>query len=173
MTNNTHDNKSSKLGLAVAVGAIAGGLAAFFLSPKSGKENREMAKVKFDELKRMVEEKKLQGVMKEIYGTATAEGTRLYKTAMTDVQGRLTEIQDSVGEIDQEKYMALVLDVVEKLKTEKDATQDRVSRLQDYLLGRWDDMQMMVEKDAKKTGKDVKKTLTEKPALESKKVKKS
>lgn len=158
----TNDNKSSKIGLAVAVGAIAGGLAALFLSPKSGKENREMAKAKFAELKTMVEEKKLQALIKDIYGSATVEGTKLYKTAMKDVQGRLTEIQDTVGEIDQEKYMALVLDVVEKLKTEKDASQDRVAKLQDYLMKRWDQMQVMVKDDATDTGKKVTKTLTKK-----------
>jgi gas vesicle protein len=36
--------KSSKLGLGLLIGSVLGGIAAFFLSPKSGPENREEAK---------------------------------------------------------------------------------------------------------------------------------
>ncbi len=39
-----NQKKSSKLGLGLLVGTILGGLAAFFLSPTSGPENREEAK---------------------------------------------------------------------------------------------------------------------------------
>ncbi len=40
----TDQKKSSKLGFGLLVGSVLGGIAAFFLSPKSGPENREEAK---------------------------------------------------------------------------------------------------------------------------------
>lgn len=140
-------------------GAVLGGLAAFFLAPKSGKENREMAKKKFDELKEMLQDKKIDEIVMEIYGKASDEGKKLYVKARKDLDKRLDEMNDTLGEIDQKKYMALVTDVIEHVQDEAEATKDRVMKLQDYLIKRWDKAQTMAQEDADMLAEDVEKKL--------------
>lgn len=145
-------NKSSfKTGL--LFGAVLGGIAAFFLSPKSGKENREMAKKKFEELRKMMKDKKVDEIVAEIYGKASVEGKKLYMTARKELDARLGQLNDAIEDLDKEKYMSLVEDVMNRVKDEKDATKDRISKLQAYLMNRWDEAQMMAQKDAKEVVK--------------------
>src|SRR3990167_1608277 len=99
-------DKKSKFGIGVAFGAVLGGLAAFFLSPRSGPENREMAK-------------------------------------------------KTMSEIDRTKYKDLVVDVIGRLKEEKDATQERLVKLQDYFLKRFTEGAKMAKKDAVKVAEGV------------------
>ena len=141
-------NKSSfKSGL--VFGAILGGLAAYFLSPRSGKENREMAKKKYEELRKMMKDKKVDEIVAEIYGKASAEGKKLYLTARKEVDAKLAELNDALSEVDKEKYKALVDDVITHLKDEKDATKDRLTKLQAYLVNRWDEANNMAKEDVK------------------------
>ncbi len=145
-------NKSSfKTGL--LFGAILGGLAAFFLSPRTGKENREMAKKKFEELRRMMKDKKVDEIVAEIYGKASVEGKKLYMTARKELDAKLEQLTESMDEVDREKYRALVEDVISRVKTEKDATQERISKLKSYLMNRWDEAQTMAQEDAEKVAK--------------------
>ena len=83
-------DKKSKFGIGVAIGALLGGVAAFFLSPRSGPENRKMAMQKIDELIKLLKEKKLQDIAVEIYGKATEEGTKLYEKASAEMGARLS-----------------------------------------------------------------------------------
>ncbi len=144
------DTKKSKFGIGLAVGALLGGVAAFFLSPRSGPENRAMAKKKIDELIKLLKEKKLHEIAIEIYGKATEEGTRLYEKASTEMGSRLHEVKKTMEEIDQEKYKDLVMDVMERVRQEKEATQERLGKLQAYFMKRWDEGAKMAKEDAKK-----------------------
>lgn len=141
-------NKTSfKSGL--LFGAVLGGLAAFFLSPKSGKENRELAQSKFEELRKMLKEKKVDEVVKEIYGKATEEGKKLYLSARKDIDSKLEEMKERLDEVDKDKYKSIVEDVISTIKDEKDATTERVTKLSAYLMNRWDEAQKMAKSDAK------------------------
>jgi len=144
------DNKKSKFGLGVAIGALLGGVAAFFLSPRSGAENRKMAMKKIDELIKLLKEKKLHEIAIEIYGKATEEGTKLYEKASAEMGIRLNEVKKSVDEIDQAKYKDLVMDVMDRVREEKEATQERLSKLQAYFMKRWDEGTKMATEDVKK-----------------------
>ncbi|MBI3366191.1 YtxH domain-containing protein [Candidatus Roizmanbacteria bacterium] len=59
------DSKKSKLGLGLVLGTLLGGLAAFFLSPKSGSENRKEAKAVYLKAKGWLKEELVQ-VKKEV-----------------------------------------------------------------------------------------------------------
>lgn len=155
-------DKKSTFKTGLVVGAVLGGIAAFFLSPKSGKENREMAKKKFDQLRAMMKDKNLDEIVVEIYGKATDEGKKLYTTARKELDIRLKELHDTIGEIDQKKYMTLVEEVMKHVQNEAEATKERVTKLQTYLVNRWEQAQKMAEDDAETVVEDVEKKLAKK-----------
>lgn len=142
------DNKNSTFKTGLILGAVLGGLTAFFLTPKSGKENREMARKKFEELRSMLRDKKVDEIVMEVYGKASDEGKKLYVKARKELDARLEEMNDTLNDIDKKKYMALVTDVMEHVKGEAEATKDRVTKLQTYLMNRWDEAQSMAVEDA-------------------------
>ena len=147
----------TKFGAGLVLGALLGGAAAFFLSPKSGKENREMAKKKLAEWKERYEGKSAEEIAQEIFGSASAEGKKLYMRAQDEMNKHLDKLKKSANEIDQEKYAAVVKEVMGRLQDEKEATKERVMKLQEYLLDRWEYVAEESEKDAKKMAKDASK----------------
>ena len=151
------NNKKSPFGAGIIIGAVLGGVAAYFLTPKSGKENRDMAKQKLDEYKKRLEGKNVEQIVKEIFGIASEEGERIYTRAREDLNMRLETIQQSLDEIDKGKYKDMVDDVLENLKNETEMTKDRMARLHEYLMDRWDLAQEDSKKDTKKLTSDVKK----------------
>ena len=144
----------TKFGAGLVLGALLGGAAAFFLSPKTGKENREMAKKKLAEWKERYEGKSAEEIAKEIFGSASAEGKKLYMRAQDEMNKNLDKIKKSADEIDQEKYISVVKEVMGRLQDEKEATKERISKLQEYLMDRWEYVAEESEKDAKKVAKD-------------------
>lgn len=151
------NNKKTPFGAGILIGAVIGGIAAYFLSPKSGKENRDMAKEKIGQLKKRVEGKSLDEIVKEIFGMVSEEGERIYTRAREDVNNRLEMMQQSIDEIDRTKYKDMVEEVISDLKNEFDVHKDRLVSLQEYLMERWDMAQEDGKKDAKKLASDVKK----------------
>ena len=146
-------NLKSKFGWGVFVGAVLGGTAAYFFSPQSGKANREMAKDTLEKLKKLMKEKNVPEMTKDIFGKATEEGQRLYSKARSELNLKLDEIKAQAGDIDYTRYKEVVTDVVSRLKEEKDASKDRLSRLQDYLLNRWDIIHSLAKEDMQRMSK--------------------
>lgn len=151
-----NNNKSSKLGVGLVIGSVLGGLAAFFLSPKSGKENREMVEKKINEIKIMIEEKKVQERVKEIYGEVTEEGTRLYTAARDDMNARLDELKKTVEEIDMAKYKAMVNDVMDRLREESENSGEKIAQLREYFMEKWAQVKTEVKSDSKEVAKGAK-----------------
>lgn len=144
----------TKFGAGLVLGALLGSAAAFFLSPKTGKENREMAKKKLAEWKKRYEGKSAEEIAKEIFGSASVEGKKLYMRAQDEMNKNLDKIKKSADEIDQEKYVSVVKDVIGRLQEEKEATKERLGKLQQYLVDRWEFVAEESEKDAKSMAKD-------------------
>ncbi len=153
--NHQNSQKKSNFGLGVLIGAALGSVAAFFLSPKSGKENREMIMKKLESIKKLLKEKSLDEIVLEIFGKVTDEGKRLYTVARDEMNTRLDAMKETVEDIDKEKYTQLVDDVIERVKNETDATKERLAKLQDFMMNRWGKAADMVAEDGKKVVKAV------------------
>jgi len=62
------ENSNNTSGKTFLFGALIGAALAWFLSPKTGKENRKEALEKVDELKKKVEGKTVKEVLENVFG---------------------------------------------------------------------------------------------------------
>lgn len=148
----------TKFGAGLLFGALLGGVAAFFLSPTSGKENREMAAKKLAEWKKKYEGKKPDDIAKELFGTAHVEGKKLYLKAQSELNAKLEEVRKRTELVDHEKYQEVVDDVISHLRKEKDVVQSHVDTLKQYLTDRWEYIAKQAEEDIKTVIKGEKET---------------
>lgn len=126
-------SRSSKFGIGLLLGTVIGGVAAFFLSPKSGKENQKMAKKKFLEFKKVIEEGDLETEARKIFGDVT-EKTKGYTTQLQKAaKARMAEMQDAVTNVDIEKFKKQVVKITDDLQKEG-ATQDLLDKAKKYLM---------------------------------------
>jgi len=95
--------------------------------------------------------------VKEIFGTASKEGKKLYDIAQKEMNTRLDQLKEKYPDIDKGKYMGVVNDVVGRLKEEKEATKDRLTDLTDFLKSRWEYVSEEGKKDLKKAKAPAKK----------------
>ncbi|OGK38487.1 hypothetical protein A3F03_03275 [Candidatus Roizmanbacteria bacterium RIFCSPHIGHO2_12_FULL_41_11] len=130
-------DKKSNFGLGVMLGTIIGGLTAFFLSPKSGPENREMAKAKIAALKKTLEEHKVPEKLQEIYGEVTDEGKKAFLIAKKELEKKLSQLEESFANMDKEKYLKLVDEAMKKVKEQTKETAERINRLRAYFADRF------------------------------------
>lgn len=154
--------KQSKFGAGLLFGALLGGAAAFFLSPKSGKENRELAKKKWAALHLTLKTKTKEEIVKEIFGSVSANGKKLYDLAQKEMNTRLDALKEKYPDIDKGKYMDVVKEVLTRLKDEKDTTKEQVSSLGEFLKSRWESVSSESKKDVKKVTKSIKAISTKK-----------
>ncbi len=150
-------SKQSKFGATLLFGALLGGVAAFFLSPKSGKENREMAKKKWAALHLTLQTKTKEEIVKEIFGSVSANSKKLYDLAQKEMNTRLDQLKEKYPDIDKGKYMDVVKEVLTRLKSEKDTTKDQITSLGEFLKSRWESVSSEGKKDVKKVTKAIKK----------------
>jgi gas vesicle protein len=132
------NKKKSFFGLGVIFGSIIGGLTALFLSPKSGKQNRKAVVSLIKKLKRLIEEKNLDEEVKKIFDEATEEVKKFYLRAKEAVIAKLSEIKEKIKEIDKEKYLKLVAEVVNELKKEKKFAESVLEKLENQLKNDWE-----------------------------------
>lgn len=136
-----NNNSAAKVGIGVAIGTILGGLAAFFFSPKSGKENREMVAKKYNEVKTWLEDQHVDERVQEIFGEVSAESKILYTEVRAELLKLLTEVKSTIDSFDTEKYAKLVEEAIGK--TQKEVKQDvkKVEKLRAKLLKEWEHKQ--------------------------------
>lgn len=130
-------NSSSKFGLGLLFGAVAGGLAAFFLSPKSGPENQKLVAKKVKELEKLLIDTDLEKKVKEIFGEATEEATFVYKKAKKQFIQALAEAKQSVDSFDKEKVAEVANETVEILKKEVKHEAKEMEKLKAELSKEW------------------------------------
>lgn len=132
-------NGTKKFGLGVLIGTVIGGLTAFFLSPNSGPENREMVMRKLKKVMKWLEEADIPAHVKEIYGTVSEEGVRLYERTRKEMMVRMKQVEKVVDNFDYEKYKNLVHDSVDAVKTDADEIAKRADKLKKFLVERWNE----------------------------------
>lgn len=131
------DQKANKFGLGLAVGAVLGGIAALFLTPTTGEQNRKLVADKIKELEKLLAEEHLDKKVKEIFGEATTEAKELYLKAKKEVIKRLAELKETIESIDKKKYEEVVKETVEILKKEAKRESHEMEKLKEELLSEW------------------------------------
>jgi len=129
--------KSSKFGLGLLLGTVIGGITALFLSPNTGEENREIVAKKINELRKLLEEKEVDKKVKEIFGEVTEEAKNLYMRAKEELIEALARLKESIENIDREKYMSVVEDVMKKVQKETKREVKQLEKLKNHLLEEW------------------------------------
>ena len=133
----TQQKKASGFGLGVLIGSALGALAGFFLSPKSGEENREAVLKKIKELKKQVEDMEIDRKVKEIWGDVSEDGKKTYVKARKQLIKKLDLLQDKWQEFSFEKYVKLVEDSIDEAKSETKQTADKLLKLKDLFVKDW------------------------------------
>jgi len=128
---------SSKLGLGLIMGTVIGAITAFFLSPKSGKENREEVMKKVRELEEWLKEKEVDVKLKEIYGEATEEGRKLFEFVRKEITMVMGEVKEKIEDFDKEKYEKMIENVMNKAKKETKTTVQKLEKMKNHLLKQW------------------------------------
>ena len=129
--------KSSRFGLGVLIGTIVGALTAFFLSPKSGKENREEVLKKIQELKKQIEKMEIDKKVKEIYGEVTEDGKKVLLKAKKQLLIKVDDLQKKWEEFNYEKYLKMVEETIEEVKSETKGTAEKLIKLKELFVKDW------------------------------------
>ncbi|MEI6533485.1 MAG: hypothetical protein WCO06_06650 [Candidatus Roizmanbacteria bacterium] len=138
-------DKSSKFGFGLVLGTIIGGISALFLTPKTGKENREFVKEKYEELKIMMEKGELKEKIHEIFGEVTDEGKKMYEQVQKDISARLESFKGEIEDFDKEKYITMVKQAVEKVQKDFPITPEKAEKLQESFINNWNHMLKSLE----------------------------
>lgn len=131
------DQKSSKFGIGVLIGTLLGGLAALFLSPTTGEENRELVAKKVKQLEKLLEDAELDKKLKSIFGETTEEVKIVYLQAKKEIIKKLAALKEAIDSIDKEKYEKVVHETVDLLKKEVKREGHEMEKLKEELLKEW------------------------------------
>jgi gas vesicle protein len=135
----TTQQKSSKFGIGLLIGTLVGGIAALFLSPKSGKENREEVIKKAKQLKKLLENRELlDAKVKEVFGEATEEAKAIYLKTKDEIIEQLSNLKGKINEIDKEEYIKIVGEVTNNIQKEFKKDAKILARLKEQLVNDWE-----------------------------------
>lgn len=130
--------KPSKFGLGLLFGTVVGALTAFFFSPRSGPENREIVAKKIKELEKLLEEKEVDKKVKEIFGEVTDEAKNLYLKAKKWLIEELANLKEAAKEINKEKYIKAVDTTMVKVQKEFKKDVRKLEKLKTQLMKEWE-----------------------------------
>ncbi len=131
----------------LVLGATAGAAAMFFLSPRSGKENRRLAKAKYQELADYVEDEKnaLENKVEEIFGDVNEITISLFNDAKRLWNTQVQAFEKSLEKIDKNRYQEMVDGVMEKLQGNKKYDNTDLAKMKRYLANEWKKFSQMMD----------------------------
>lgn len=130
----TH-KKSTKFGLGLVFGAVAGAVAGLFLAPKAGKEMREDAKNLYDKIYKDLKDKEVDVAVKKIFGKVTSESKEIYTAAQKELAMQLSELGKNYKKVDKKKYLEVVGSVITRVKDERELPDSELKALGKHLEG--------------------------------------
>lgn len=142
----TDNQKSSKFGIGVLIGTLLGGLAALFLSPTTGEENRELVAKKVKQLEKLLEDAELDKKLKSIFGETTEEVKMVYLQAKKEIIKKLAALKEAVESIDRTKYEKVVHETIDLLKKEVKREGHEMEKLKGELLKEWKKLEVKKKK---------------------------
>lgn len=133
-------NKSSKFGIGIFLGAVAGAVAGLFLAPKSGvemrKDARKLSKKALAEAKKyqkQLEGKEPEEIAKKVFGDVSEKSVKIMKQAHKDLSVELALLNQKYKKIDKDRYAQAVKLVVTSIKEEGSVPESELKKLSAYL----------------------------------------
>jgi gas vesicle protein len=150
------NTKKSKFGLGILFGVVAGVVAGLFASDKPGKQLRKRTGEEYEKIKKMLEERDVEGTVREIFGKITDESKTMFIDVKDQLAEKLSELREDFDKIEKDKYKSLVGEVVDEVREEKKLPTETLAKLSKYLESDFEKIKKPVKKTAKKP---VKKTI--------------
>ncbi len=131
----------------VLVGAAIGAGAMYFLAPRSGKENRQMVKDKYNELTDYItdETEAVVSKVQEIFGDVNEIRVALFTDAKNLWNTQVATFEKSMEKIDKNRYQDMVDGVMEKLQNSKRYPTSDLAKMKRYLAGEWKKFTQMMD----------------------------
>ncbi len=126
---------ASRFGLGIVLGAITGAISGLLLAPKSGKKMRADAIKTYNQLKKLLDEKKPEEIVADIFGKVTEETKTFFNQSKDLLARHLSELKVGIDKIDKEKYKKAVGAVVGDLRSQGEISDDSLDKLRKYLEG--------------------------------------
>lgn len=118
----SNENRGSNSLLIGFLGLVAGTIGGILLAPMSGKESRE----------------ELVKKIRDIFGIYSTEYKDKFEKVREAVGKRLIALKKTGAQIDSEKYMEVVDEVVTDFKSDINTTKDGFEKLSKYLKTDWE-----------------------------------
>ena len=118
----SNENRGSNSLLIGFLGLVAGTIGGILLAPMSGKETRE----------EMVKK------IRDIFGIYSTEYRDKFEMVREALEKRLIALKKTGANIDSEKYMSVVDEVVTDFKSDINTTKDGFEKLSKYLKKDWE-----------------------------------
>lgn len=118
----SNENKGSNSLLIGFLGLVAGTIGGILLAPMSGKETRE----------------ELVKKIRDIFGIYSTEYKDKFEKVRDALEKRLIALKKTGAQIDSEKYMTVVDEVVTDFKSDINTTKDGFEKLSKYLKKDWE-----------------------------------
>ena len=150
------DQKNSRFGIGLVIGSVIGSIAALLLSPRSGKQNRDVINKKMEDWKKMWESGELEKRVDGIFGEVSEDTVKMYATAREKVMQGIEQMKH----MDGDEYAKLVQKVIEEVKKHAKVKVEKLIKLQESLIREWPELKEEVEKEGKKLATTTKKRKT-------------
>jgi gas vesicle protein len=136
------------------IGGLAGAGLAFFLSPRTGAQNRRLVHRRFDILKDRAQDigEDISDTVMEIFGEVSEATVGLYEDGRHLFEKQLRTFKNNWEDIDKEKYHDIVNSIGESLESNKKHRIEDIEDLKRYWRKNW----RKIEGQAEKTSSSIK-----------------
>ena len=131
------ENKKSKFGWGVVIGAAGAALASIFLTSKEGKKLEKNVMKNINKAKKTLSEQELDKKAKKIFGKATKETKLLYLKSREMFINAAIDLRRRFDKIDREKYGEIIESLVFDLKKTGKYSVIHLGKLKDEFLKDW------------------------------------
>lgn len=132
--------KKGKFFMTGLLAGLAGAVGGLLFAPQSGKKTRDNLKKMLSDLNKGVETgvKDTKDKVMEVFGNASEEAVNKYKEIKSTVMKKVAEVKTAGKEIDKDKYILIVDDVVTEFKDDLKATKTGATKLALQLKKDWE-----------------------------------
>lgn len=129
-----HNRSSQQFPWMTFLSGIAVGVAISVLIPPKVKEDAQhTVEEKAAQLKKLLTDPEERARIKDIFGEVTADTRHKYADVKDSLVSSLASMKGGWDQIDKQKYLYLISDMMEELKSEKTLTLRQIAKLKNYL----------------------------------------